>query len=360
MIVIGVDPHKQTHTAAAVERQTGELVGELTVGGDGEGHGRLLEWARGRSGERVFALEDCRHVSCRLERFLVGRGERVVRVPPKLMAGARSSARTRGKSDPIDALAVARAAIREPGLAEARLEGASRELRLLVDHREDLVAERTRVQNRLRWHLHELDPTLEPRERSLDTLKVLDGLGRRLARREQTVQVRIARELVGRCRELTRQANRLEAEIEALVRREAPQLLALPGCGALTAAKLVGEVAGVERFSSDAELAMHAGVAPLDASSGRQQRHRLNRSGNRQLNRALHTMAITQKRTYAPAREYLARRQAEGKTKREALRALKRHLARLVFRTLTLITNRINNPATIRIDTAPLVPCLMP
>jgi|SRR5829696_412159 len=211
MIVIGVDPHKQTHTAAAIDRQTGELLGELTVRGNEEGHARLLEWARELGGERSFALEDCRQVSCRLERFLIGRGEPVVRVPPKLMAGARRAARSRGKSDAIDALAVARAAIREPDLPAAQLAGASRELRLLVDHREDLVCERTRIQNRLRWHLHEIDPELEPSRRSLGTLKVLERLGRRLARREQSVQVRVAREL--------------------------------PGCGALTAAKLVGEVA---------------------------------------------------------------------------------------------------------------------
>jgi transposase len=358
MIVIGVDPHKQTHTAAAVDRQTGELLGELTVRGHEEGHARLLEWAREFDGERSFALEDCRQVSCRLERFLIGRAERVVRVPPKLMARTRRSARARGKSDAIDALAVARAAIREPELPEAHLEGGSRELRLLVDHREDLVCERTRIQNRLRWHLHEIDPELEPPARTLGRLSQLGGLGRRLARREQTAQVRIARELVGRCRELTRQANRLEREVETLVRREAPQLLALPGCGALTAARLVGEIAGVERFRTDAQLAMHAGVAPLDVSSGRQQRHRLNRAGNRQLNRALHTIAVTQQRVYAPAKEYLARRQADGKTKREALRALKRQLARRVFNLLHLIAGRTKNPERIQISSAPRVPCL--
>ncbi|MDQ5833041.1 MAG: transposase, partial [Actinomycetota bacterium] len=137
-----------------------------------------------------------------------------------------------------------------------------------------------------------------------------------------------------------------------------PQLLALPGCGALTAAKLVGEVAGIERFRTDAKLAMHAGVAPLDVSSGRQQRHRLNRAGNRQLNRALHTIAITQKRVYAPAKAYLARRQADGKTHKEALRALKRQLARRVFNILTLIAGRKKNPNRIQITTAPAVPCL--
>jgi len=290
---------------------------------------------------------------------LIGRGERVVRVPPKLMARTRRSARARGKSDAIDALAVARAAIREPDLPAAQLAGASRELRLLVDHREDLVCERTRIQNRLRWHLHEIDPELEPPARTLGRLSQLDGLRRRLARREQTAQVRICRELVSRCRELTRQANRLECEVETLVRREAPQLLALPGCGPLTAAKLVGEVAGIERFRTDAQLAMHAGVAPLDVSSGRQQRHRLNRTGNRQLNLALHTIAVTQQRVYAPAKEYLTRRQADGKTKREALRALKRQLARRTFNILHLIAGRTNNPERIQISSAPRVPCLM-
>jgi transposase len=358
MIVIGVDPHKRTHTAAAVDRQTGELLGELTIRGDDEGHARLLEWARELAGERGFALEDCRQVSCRLERFLIGRGERVVRVPPKLMAGARRAARSRGKSDAIDALAVARAAIREPDLPAAQLEGASRELRLLVDHREDLVCERTRIQNRLRWHLHEIDPELEPPRRSLSTLKALERLGRRLARCPRSVQVRVARELVGHCRELTRQADRLEREIETLVRRAAPQLLALPGCGALTAAKLVGEIAGIERFRTDAQLAMHAGVAPLDVSSGRQQRHRLNRAGNRQLNRALHTIAIVQKRVYAPAKAYIARHQADGKNTKEALRALKRQLARRVFNILHLIADRTNNPERIQISTPPPVPCL--
>jgi transposase len=187
---------------------------------------------------------------------------------------------------------------------------------------------------------------------------VLDSLGRRLARRQQSVQVRIARELVARCRELTRQADQLKREIETLVRREAPQLLALPGCGALTAAKLVGEIAGVERFRTDAQLAMHAGVAPLDVSSGRQQRHRLNRAGNRQLNRALHTIAIVQKRVYPPAKAYIARRQADGKTNKEAIRALKRQLARRVFNILHQIAGPTNNPQRIQSSRAPAVPCL--
>jgi transposase len=360
MIVIGVDPHKRTHTAAALDARTAECLDDLTVRAREAGHERLLAWARELGEERVWALEDCRHVSGGLERLLLRCGERVVRVPPKLMAGARKGAREFGKSDPLDAKAVGRAAIREglETLPEARLQGPEREIALLLDHREDLVAERTRIQQRLRWLLHDLDPDIEIPERALDRDKWLSRLGGRLARREQTVQVRILRELVRRCRDLTRSANKLERELRGLVRGHAPQLLALPGCGVLTAAKLIAEVAGIDRFGSDAKLAMLSGVAPLDASSGKQQRHRLNRKGNRQLNLALHRIAITQARTHQPARDYLARRQAEGKTWKEALRALKRHLARRVFRLLTQIANRINNPKRIAISTAPPVPCL--
>ncbi|MGH2921104.1 MAG: transposase, partial [Gaiellaceae bacterium] len=121
---------------------------------------------------------------------------------------------------------------------------------------------------------------------------------------------------------------------------EAGELLALVGCGPLTAAKLVGEVAGVERFSGEGKLAKHTGTAPLPASSGERQRHRLNRSGNRQLNCALHRIAVTQARMYPPARAYLERKRTEGKSRREALRCLRRHLARTVYRTLQEMEDR--------------------
>jgi transposase len=346
VIVIGVDPHKQTHTAAAVEDTTGELRGERTTRSRRRGHEQLLAWARSLSDERLWALEDCRHVSVALERFLLASGEQVVRVPPKLMAGARRSARQRGKSDAIDALAVARAALREPELAVAGLEGPSREIRLLVDHRDDLVAERTRIQNRLRWHLHELSPELEVPAGALDRPRWLARASRLLARLPQTAQVRIAGELVRRCGELSRRATELERELAVLVRSQAPALLELPGCGVLTAAKLVGETAGAARFASDARLAMHAGAAPLEASSGQRRRHRLNRSGNRQLNCALHRIAITQGRVHAPAQAYLARKEAEGRSRREALRCLKRHLVRTIYRTLREIEGDTRSSST--------------
>jgi transposase len=330
MIVVGVDVHKRSLTAVAVD-EVGRPVAEQTVG-DGQ---VLLDWAASVSEERLWALEDCRQLTRQLERTLIDAGERLVRVPPKLMAPQRRAGRIRGKSDPIDALAVARAALREPRLDHPRPgEERLRELKLLVDHRDDLVDERRRAQQRLRWHLHELDPELTVPPGALDRAVWLDRLARRLARGEQTVLVRIARELLGRCRSLTRTILELERELEQRTVETAPRLLTLPGCGALSAAKLLGEIGPIERFDSDAQLARHAGVAPLQASSGTHQRHRLDRGGNRQLNCALHRIAITQARMHPPARAYLDRKRTEGKSNREAIRCLKRQLARTVYTTL--------------------------
>lgn len=333
MIVIGIDPHKKTHTAVAAA-ETGRRLDDITVPARHKGYERLLEWARGLDVDRVFAIEDCRHVSGSLERFLIERGERAVRVPPKMMAGARRSARVAGKSDPIDALAVAQAALRTPDLPEAHLAGPERELRMLLDHREDLVNERTRIEQRLRWHLHDIDPTIHVPLRSLRAFRWLDKLEELLAKREQTVQIEVARELVSDCWRLTTRANRLQKRIESLVAENHARLLEIPGVAALTAAKLVGEIAGIERFATDSKLAVHAGVAPLQASSGNRQRHRLSRRGNRQLNAAFHRIAVTQMRCHEPAREYVERKMSEGKTKREAIRCLKRQLVRVVFNTL--------------------------
>ena len=344
MIVVGVDCHKQSHTAVSVSSPIGELTGELTVPARPRGHEQLLAWARSLCEERVFALEDCRHVSGSLERFLIRRGERVLRVPPKLMAGQRKGHRSFGKSDPIDALSVARAALREPALPVATLAGIEREVALLLDHHDDLVGERTRAQNRLRWHLHDLDPEIEIPPRRLSREVWLRRLARKLSRAEQTTQVRVCRALLRRLRALLRETRALERELQALITEHAPGLLALPGCGTLTAARLISEVASVERFQSDAQLAMMAGVAPLDASSGRQLRHRLNRKGNRQLNRALHQIAITQVRLHEPARSYIERTRARGKSYREALRCLKRHLARVVFKLLKAMALSTQRP----------------
>jgi len=331
MIVIGVDVHKHSLTAVAVD-EAGRMLDERTVAAaDGE----LLAWARKLGSERLWALEDCRQLTRWLERQLLAASEELVRVPPKLMAPQRRAGRIRGKSDPIDALAVARAAVREPRLDHPRPgEERLRELKLLVDHRDDLVDERRRAQQRLRWHLHDLDPELAVPLGALDRAVWLDRLARRLARGEQTVLVQIARQLLGRCRSLTRTILALDRDLQQRTSEAAPRLLALPGCGALSAAKLLGEIGPIERFDSDAQLARHAGVAPLEASSGKHRRHRLDRGGNRQLNCAIHRIAITQARMHPPARAYLERKQSEGKSRREALRCLKRQLARTVYTTL--------------------------
>ena len=329
MVTIGADLHKRTHTLVAVDEH-GRRLAETTVAATPAGHLAVRRWAA-RWPERTFALEDCRHLSRGLERDLLVAGETVIRVPPKLMAGARRSGREPGKSDPIDALAVARAALREPELPVARLDGPDRDVRLLVDHRDDLVAERTQAQNRLRWHLHELLPGEEPPSRALDRRHVLDALEARLAPFEGTV-ARIARDLVARIRGLTLAIDELEREIAGLVVDLAPSLLELEGCGPLTAAKLVGETAGASRFRSVAAFARHNGTAPVPVWSGNDTRHRLSRGGNRQLNAAIHRIAITQVRLGGEGAAYAAKRRDAGDTKREALRALKRRISDVVHR----------------------------
>lgn len=332
MVTIGIDAHKRSHTAVVVDEQ-GRRLAETTTGTTSGDHLRLLGWAAKHGAERVWAIEDCRHLSRRLERDLLAAGERILRVPPKLMANARDGARTFGKSDPIDALAVARAALREPDLPVARLDGPERELRLLVDHRDDLVQERTRMISRLRWHLHELDPGNEPAARSLNHLRNLDKLLARLDGSEGLV-ARLARELCGRCRQLTVEIKELEQELSELVQALAPSLLAVCGCGVLTAAKIVGETAGIERFKSNDAYARHNGTAPLPVWSSNRSRHRLSRSGNRQLNAAIHRIALTQAQWHPEAKAMIARRKAQGDGGLEALRVLKRRLSDVVYRAL--------------------------
>jgi transposase len=317
MIVIGADTHKQTHTVAAVDGATGRVVGDKTAAARTAGFDELLRWGRGLDAERVWAIEDCRHVSGGLERFLVARGERVVRVPPKLMAGARQGGRERGKSDPIDATAVARAAIREDvaTLPTAHLDDRALAIRLLLDHHDALVVQRGDDQRRLRWNLHDLWPELDIPAGALDRTKWIDKIARRLARAEQTARVRVAREQLAAIRALTRRVRELERELAGLVADYAPQLLAERGCGTLTAAKLIGQIAGIERFATDAKLARTAGTAPIPASSGRRDRHRLDRGGDRQLNLALHRLAVNKGKWCPETAAYLARKQQEGKTR---------------------------------------------
>src|SRR3954451_16047351 len=241
MIVIGADTHKDSHTLAAVDAGIGQVLADVTVCARRRSFEDLVRWARELRADRVWAVEDCRHVSGALERFLLARGERIIRVSPKLMAGARSAAREPGKSDRIDAVTIARAALREglDKLPSAQLAGPELDVRLLVDHRERLVGQRTRLINDLRWGLHDLWPELEVPPRALIHARWQERVGGRLTRAEQSTRVRIARDELRRIRELTRAIDALERELAVLVAAVAPQLLAERGCGALTAAKLV-------------------------------------------------------------------------------------------------------------------------
>jgi transposase len=342
VLMVGVDVHKDTHTAVVVD-ELGRKAAQLTVKAVDAGHLQLVAWAVGQAAGQPlsWAVEDCRHVSVRLERALLGAGHRVLRVPPKLMAGARSSARTRGKSDPIDALAIARAALREPDLPVAEHDAGTRELKLLVDHREQLVAERTRKINRLRWQLHELDPELDLPAGGLDKPTRLAWLAQLLTGGHAgTLLAELAAENVTDIRALTTRIRALERRVEQRSAALAPRLLELEGCGPLCTAKIVGETARPGRFRSEACFAMHAGVAPIPASSGRTTRHRLARGGNRQLNAALHRIATTQiRRPDSPGRAYYDKRIQAGNSRNDALRALKRRLARVVF-------TRLHDPTT--------------
>jgi transposase len=339
MIVIGADVHKSTHALAAVDAATGQLLGEREIAAREQGHLEALRWAHELDSELVWAIEDCRDLSHHLEQALIAAGERVVRVAPKLMGASRRGEREPGKSDQIDARAIARAVIREgvERFPVAFLDREAGEIRLLCDHRNTLVSERTRLINRLRINLVVLDPDLEAKvpARKMDYPGQLQRITRRLRAMPQTARVRIAREQVKRIALLTREAEELKRELRDLVRQHHPELLAEIGCGPLCAAILIGQTAGAERFKSDAQFARIAGVAPISVSSGRHDRHRLDRGGNRQLNRALHVIAITRGRIDPQTRAYLARKEAEGKSRIEAMRCLKRHLARHYHRLLS-------------------------
>jgi transposase len=348
VIVIGADVHKATHTFVAVD-EVGRKLGERTVRATTSGHDGALRWARAEfGGELRWGVEDCRHLSARLERDLLTAGQPVVRVPPKLMAQTRASARERGKSDPIDALAVARAVLREPDLPAASHDESTRELKLLVDRREDLVGERTRQINRLRWHLHELDPEFDVPIKALRTRKQRDRVAAWLAEGTGLV-AELARDVLTDIVTVSEKIDALEKRVTILVKDRYPHLLAIPGCGPLAAAKIAGETANVSRFRSEACFAMNAGVAPLPVWSGSTHgRVRMSRAGNRQLNAALHRIAVTQIRLDSLGRTYYRKRIDNGDSTVEALRCLKRKLARIVFHTLH--TDQHN------VETAPSLP----
>lgn len=362
MIVIGVDVHKRTHTLAAIDGITGRELAGREVKATDAGHVLALRFAAGLGDEVVWAVEDCRHVSRRFEEALLAAGEHVIRVPPAMTGQARKGQRQPGKSDPIDALAVARTVLREgvERFQVAFLDERAMEIRALHDHREQLLAERTRMINRLRFALVVLDPVLEASlpPRTLQFKGPQATIRRRLAKLPRTAQQRVASRELAHVVALTTEINALHAELDRLTAQHSPALRAQAGCGPVCAAILIGHTAGARRFQTDAQFARQAGAAPIPASSGNTTRHRLHRGGDRQLNRALHTIALSRARNDPETRAYLDRKCAEGKTNREAFRCLKRHLARRFWKIMFATappTQATNNSVTV---SAPaLMPC---
>jgi transposase len=331
MQAIGIDTHKATLAACAID-ELGRPAAEQTFPNDPAGHAALLAWARAVSSGTRIGLEGSSGFGAAAARFLLAAGEDIVEVPPQLSHRERLRSRRAGKSDPGDALAIARVTLRETELPPVRAADRTREIGLLVEAREDLVVEATRVRNRLHADLVVLVPGYGVKAANLVAARHRRTAGR-LLRGHPGVQAELARDRLARLGRLLSEARVLEARIEALVGDH--PLRSLPGAGVLVTAKIIGEAGDLRRFRSADAFAMLAGVAPIPASSGQTQRMRLNRGGNRQLNRALYTIALVQAWHHPPAKAFIARKRAEGKTWREALRALKRHLARVVFRLLT-------------------------
>ncbi|MFK0251982.1 IS110 family transposase [Amycolatopsis azurea] len=335
MVVIGIDPHKSSHTAVAVD-QAGRKLACKTVRSDNDGLLRLRAWAARFGTELIWAVEDGRGVAGRLVRALIGTGAPVKWVPPKLMAACRASARTRGKSDPIDALAVARAALREPDLPTAHLDQQALDLRLLTDRRENLVNRRTASINQLRWHLHDLDPALDQNHHDLTRPRALATLTSAITALDPGVRRDLTLDLLTEITTLGQQITQLEHQLTDRVQPLAPKLLSITGVGAITAAKIIGETAGITRFRSPAAYAMHTGTAPIPVWSSNKPHYRLNRGGNRQLNTCIHRIAITQLAHHPPARHYRDTWTTNHPhaTTKAALRALKRHLTNTIYQAL--------------------------
>jgi transposase len=330
MLAIGIDTHKATLAACAVD-ELGRPLAERTFPNDPVGHRVLLAWADEILPGARIGLEGSAGFGAAAARFLVAAGREVREVPPQLSHRERQRTRRAGKTDPGDALAIARVTAREADLPPVRLADPTREIGLLVEARDDLVAEATRVRNRLHADLVVLVPGYGATAANLVAARHRRTVGRRL-RSLPGVQAELARGRLTRLGRLVTEAKTLEDRLAGLVGDH--PLRSLPGAGVLVTAKLIGEAGDLDRFRSADAFAMLAGVSPIPASSGQTLRMRLNRGGNRQLNRALHTIALAQAWHHPPAKEYIARKRAEGKTWREALRALKRHLARVVFKLL--------------------------
>ena len=332
--VIGVDTHRDEHVLAVVTAPAGAVVARRVIGADGRGYGEALRFAEQlAAGRRAWAIEGSGSYGAGLARSLSMQGEAVL----EISRTPRTERRLAGKDDSLDAVRIARAALASETLALPRSGGQREALRLLLIARRSAVDVRREALTQLRSVIVTAPEPLREQLRRLSLGKLLDRCSRlrrtTVAADELAVRL-VLRSLARRIQAATLEAAELEREILTHVRALAPTLLDEPGVGPIVGAQLLVAWSHPGRLRSEACFARLAGVAPIPASSGHTQRHRLSRGGDRQLNRALHTI-ILHRRQHDPAtRDYIARRVSEGKSTRDATRLLKRYLARHLYRLL--------------------------
>jgi transposase len=332
--VIGVDPHRDTHAVAVVEVRSGVVVFETSVAANGEGYKAALFLAVDRApGRRAFAIEGAGSYGAGLTRFLTDRGECVFEV-----ARLRRERRSGGKTDALDAIRAARSVLGQSQPAQPRAGGKREALRALMAAREGAVNARRAGLCQLRDLIVTAPEPLRSELRPLTRGRLLKRLAAVRPDRHRDVELRgtlqALRSLARRAQHLTAEERELAAQIETLTCELAPHLLEQPGVGPLAAAQLLLSWSHPGRVRSEAAFARLAGCAPIPASSGQTIRYRLDRSGDRQLNRALHMILVNRRRWHEPTIAYIARRRQDGKTTREANRCLKRYLARNLYRLL--------------------------
>ena len=331
-VAIGIDSHKSSLAAAALD-ELGRMVDVKEFRNDARGHDDLLRWSRAQGGDRAIGIEGAGSYGAGVARHLIDANENAHEVPAFLTHRERKRNPSKGKSDPSDAVAIARVAARGEGLCSPRRTDVFVDLKLLSDHRDQLVRARTQLINRTHTDLVISHPGYEKRIPKLNSKKS-QAAALTLLRGDRSVRARLIRERIGEIRRLTKKIADVERQIDGKVNESGTTLTSLHGIGFVIAAKILGEVGDPARIRSKGAFAMLTGTAPIEASSGATKRHRLNRGGNRQLNYALHMMARARLRHHADTKAYVARRQMEGKSDKEAMRCLKRHLSNVVFRQL--------------------------
>jgi transposase len=332
--IVGVDPHRDSHALAIVHIVSGGVVFESTIDADSVGYAQALKLVDEHApGRRAFAIEGTGSFGAGLTRFLTCRGERVLEV-----SRLRRERRSGGKTDALDAIRAARSVLSQRRPSTPRAGGERQALQALVAAREGAVNAKRAALCQLRDLLITTPEPLRSELRPLTRARLLQRLAATRAETRRDAELRgsllALRSIARRVLQLTAEERELAREIETLTRRLAPQLLEQAGVGPHAAAQLVLSWSHQGRITSEAAFARLAGAAPIPASSGQTIRYRLDRTGDRKLNRALHMILVTRKRSHPATIAYIERRLQEGKTRREANRCLKRYLARSLYRLL--------------------------